>query len=292
MRRHQDSTHDSAIRACHLFPPGHRTCALCLLFVLYRLAPVVGLAAAGAAGGKTEGPACRSYIAGARTRELEATVMQKKAMFVLFPMVAVLAPMAYYSSPEWWPKIAASLSSATPSQDSASLVEYVPPTYADRASPSAPGGIPGSLEGTPVDDLSEVLRFDLTPGWVVNRWPRVSAGLAHLQLQGYRVPLVTGTAEDDLAGALTYYFNPRQQVQRITFYGTTGNTRKLVDLVTTRFGFARRLTNDASVFVFEIPGSNGQAISSLWVRPAKVIKTSDPRRRFEVALVIERPPGQ
>lgn len=218
--------------------------------------------------------------------------MQKKAMFVLFPLVAVLGPIAYYSAPQWWPKIAASFSANASAQDSSPMADFVPSTYADRASPSAPGGIPGSLEGTPVDDLSEVLRFDLTPGWIVNRWPRVSAGLAHLELQGYRVPLVTGTAEDDLAGALTYYFNPRQQVQRITFYGTTGDTRRLVDLVTGRFGFARRLINDASVFVFEIPGSNGRAISSLWIRPAKVIKTSDPRRRFEVALVIERPPGQ
>lgn len=268
---------------------GEQVCALCLVFALDRLVPVVGFAAADAARGKTEGPACRSYRGGARTREFEATVMQKKAMLVL---LAALSPIAFFSAPEWWPKVTASFSSNGSGENSDLVAGYVPSTFADRASPSAPGGIPGSLEGTPVDDLNEVLRFDLSPDWVVNRWPRVSAGLAHLQLQGYRVPLVTGTEEEDLAGALTYYFNPRQQLQRITFYGTTGNTRKLVDLVTTQFGFARRLTNDASVFVFEIPGASGQAISSLWIRPAKVIKTSDPRRRFEVVLVIERPPGQ
>jgi len=59
---------------------------------------------------------------------------------------------------------------------------------------------------------------------VISRWPRVSAGLAELQLQGYRVPLVSGTTANDLAGALTYYFNSRQQVQRITFQGTTATS--------------------------------------------------------------------
>ncbi len=61
-----------------------------------------------------------------------------------------------------------------------------------------------------------MLRFDVTVEWVMQRWPRVSTGLPYLQLQGYRVPLVTGTKVADLAGSLTYYFNARQQVQRIT----------------------------------------------------------------------------
>jgi hypothetical protein len=137
--------------------------------------------------------------------------------------------------------------------------------------------------------MADVLRFDLTPDSVVQRWPRVSAGLAYLELQGYRVPLVTGTAEDDLAGALTYYFNPRQQLERITFHGTTGNARRLVDLVTSRFGLARRFTNNASVFLYEIPAPEGQATSFLWIQPAPVVKASDPHHRFQVAMVIERP---
>ena len=182
--------------------------------------------------------------------------MQKK-MLVLLPVVA-LTPFAIYSAPRWWPQVTAAISSGGASEDAGSLVDYAPSTFADRASPMAPGGVPGSLEGTPVGDLREVLRFDITPDWIVTRWPRVSAGLAHLELQGYRVPLVTGTTEEDLAGALTYYFNPQQQLQRITFYGTTGNTRRLVDLVVREYGFARRLTNDPGVFVFEIPGPNGQ----------------------------------
>jgi hypothetical protein len=129
----------------------------------------------------------------------------------------------------------------------------------------------------------------VTPDWIVARWPRVSAGLAHLELQGYRVPLVTGTAEDDLAGALTYYFNPRQQLQRITFHGTTGDTRKLVALLSARFGFARRVVNDPGVFLYERPDSDGRPTSFLWLRPARVVRASEPHHRFEVAFLIERP---
>ena len=67
--------------------------------------------------------------------------------------------------------------------------------------------------------LDEVLSFDRSVEWVMQRWPRVSTGLTYLQLQGYRVPLVTGTGLSDVAGSLTYYFNAGQQVQRITLRG-------------------------------------------------------------------------
>ena len=215
--------------------------------------------------------------------------MLKKSLFVVVPVLAALSPIAFFSAPDWWSSVTASLSPATSTGDPDGLAGFAPGDWPTGTSSDVIGDPQGSPEDARSQDLADVLQFDVTPDWVVSRWPRVSAGLAYLELHGYRVPLVTGTAEDDLAGALTYYFNPQQQLQRITFYGTTGNAHKLVDLVTSRFGFARRLTNDASMFVFEIPGPNGQPTSSLWVRPARVIKTDDPHRRFEVALVIERP---
>ena len=66
---------------------------------------------------------------------------------------------------------------------------------------------PSPLETLPTPTLAEVLRFDVTVEWVMQRWPRVSTGLPYLQLQGYRVPLVSGTSLRDVAGSLTYYFN-------------------------------------------------------------------------------------
>lgn len=144
------------------------------------------------------------------------------------------------------------------------------------------------LEGEAVDDLGHIFRFDITPGWVIAQWPRVSTGLADPRLEGYRVPLVTGTEPADLAGALTYYFDPEQKVQRITFRGTTGDVRRLARLLCERFGFTRRLTNDPGLVVFERAGSEGVLTGVARFRTADVIQAQQPRQRFEVELAIER----
>ncbi len=221
--------------------------------------------------------------------------MPKKVLFVLGVLLAALTPVVISSTAGRWSDLTVSLAPGRSSNSSDqwdSSYQWGGGVARDRPHgvPSAPMRPPPPWpDDTAVRDLAEVLRFDVTPDWIVSQWPRVSAGLAHLSLQGYRVPLVTGTAQDDLAGALTYYFNPRQRLQRITFYGTTGNSRKLVALVTTRFGFARRLVNDASVFLYELPDSRGRARSFLWIRPTRVVRASEPHRRFKVAFVIERP---
>jgi hypothetical protein len=109
-----------------------------------------------------------------------------------------------------------------------------------------------------------------------------------LPLQGYRVALVTGTRVTDLAGSLTYYFNARQQLQRITFRGTTGDTSALLTLLTGRYGFARRVLNDPSVTLYEAIDSSNQRIGSVKIRSAQVIDANQPYRRFEVELAMDR----
>jgi len=197
--------------------------------------------------------------------------------------VAAGAPAAYHTARDYFRTQGKSFWSST----TAESTEAESKAGKSRTKASAPSDAPP--EGTPVAGLLEVLRFDISPAWVMGRWPRVSTGMGQLQLQGYRVPLVTGKAEDDLAGALTYYFNPQQQLQRIAFYGTTGNPQKLVGLLGTRFGFARRIVNDAGLFVYEVPHSDGAAKSVLQIQAAGVIKQSEPYRRYTVSLVIERP---
>jgi hypothetical protein len=152
-----------------------------------------------------------------------------------------------------------------------------------EAAPPAPGSRPG---GSGFQDLAEILRFDVAPGWIMSRWPWVSAGLAQLDLQGYRVPVLTGASEDDLAGALTYYFNPQQQVQRITFRGTTGDPGKLIRLLADRFRFGRRLTNNPGLFRYEVAEPSGPAKSYMEIR---LLRPTNPAHRFEVSLVVERP---
>ena len=152
---------------------------------------------------------------------------------------------------------------------------------------NANGVDPVSPRNVPTRKLEEVFRFDISTAWVLGHWPRVSAGLAELDTQGYRVPLVTGTSEADLP-ALTYYFNPKQQVERITFQGATGDTRRLVALLTSRFGFHRETTDDPSLFLYQVKDSR-EVISELKIRPTRIVRNDAPHSRFEVALRIQRP---
>jgi len=144
------------------------------------------------------------------------------------------------------------------------------------------------LEGMPVYDLADVLRMDVTQSWVYSRWSRKSTALADLDLHGIRVPLVTGTEVDDLAGSLTYYFNAAGQVQRLSFRGRTGDTRKLVTLVVARFGFRRQPPRFPSEQLYQVRW-NGKPISELRIRPAPIIWAHAPHASFEVTLELERP---
>ncbi len=141
-----------------------------------------------------------------------------------------------------------------------------------------------------VHPLEEVLRFDVTTAWVLGNWPRVSADLAELDLQGYRVPLVSGTADSDVAGSLTYYFNPKQRVERITFFGTTGDATKLVAILESRYGFKRVVVPEPNIFVYQVKSwMYGKVTSEMRIRTAPVVRSNIPHTRFEVALLIDRP---
>ncbi len=151
-----------------------------------------------------------------------------------------------------------------------------------------PAPLPAADGAPPALPIEEVFRFDLTLAWVLGHWPRVSAGLADVDLQGYRAPLVTGTQPDDLAGSLTYYFNKRQRLQRITFFGTTGDTRRLVALLALRHHFVRELGSDPSLFLYRVREER-KVVSELRIKPSSIVRADAPRSRFEVALLIERP---
>ncbi len=205
--------------------------------------------------------------------------MFRKLLLLALPIGAVAGPVVIHSGPKWVSEATASLSSASDSQAQKG-------SSAAAGSVEAFGDIP--LEGAEVEQFWEVLRFDLTPNSLAQRWPRVSASLADLSLQGYRVPLVTGTDPDDLAGSLTYQFNYQRYLQRISFSGTTGDYRRLLQLLTTHYGFVHRPTNTPNVIVFEVPKS-GPAASYLWIQPVDVVRADRPLNRFQITLVLERP---
>jgi hypothetical protein len=173
-----------------------------------------------------------------------------------------------------------------------------PMSYAPEGAGDASTGIPAPAlaigpdsspaETMPLPSLVEVLRLDVTVEWVLQRWPRVTTGLPQLQLQGYRVPLVSGTSVSDVAGSLTYYFNARQQVQRITLRGTTGDPSVLATILASRYRFTRRLTNDPSIVLYEAVDSSNRPVGSLKIRSAPVVQANHPHTRFLVDLVMDR----
>ncbi len=220
--------------------------------------------------------------------------MFKRLLFLLIMMAAVGLPYLATSSSDWLSSLGIG-SSGTAGNGKASTAgaKGGTPTAAAYARGGATktdlfGKPTGPIEGFSAHDLGEVLQFEGTPAWVMARWPRVTAGLAELDLQGYRVPLVTGTAQDDLAGSLTYYFDKNQRIEFINFHGTTGDPRKLIALVTKRYSFLRQQTQDPGLLLYQVKW-NGKPLSELRVRPARVVRANQPHARFEVELAMKRP---
>ena len=211
--------------------------------------------------------------------------LKKPLLYVGGLLLATVAPITFFSGSDFAAAVKRSLSRspATATSD-------------QQAGTSAASGMAAAktvaynyLDSLPQPSLSEVLRFDVTVEWIMQRWPRVTTGLPYLQLQGYRVPLVTGTSVADLAGSLTYYFNAQQQVVRITFHGTTGQPGTLIALLASQYHFVRRLTNDPGLVVYEAVDASNRPVGTAKFRSAKVVRADQPYNRFEVDLTIDRP---
>ncbi len=207
--------------------------------------------------------------------------------------LAAGGPVTVYSTPDVLSDVKAKWSSppaATASQQpgAATQAAAAPVAVASAAPTAATPTSSAAIDPIPMPSLDEGLRFDRTVNWVMQRWPRVSTGLPYVQLQGYRVPLVTGGRLSDVAGSLTYYFNAQQRVQRITFRGTTGDPGAMVNLLTARYHFVRQMTNDPSVVSYEAVDSSNRPIGTLKIHSAQVIRANQPYSRFEVDLAIDR----
>lgn len=224
--------------------------------------------------------------------------MLKRFFFLSVMMGLVGAPYVLSSSSEWWKSVASKFSSSAATDKAPAAGEplapgghssgYVAAVDQGRAAQIGATSTNRRIEGAPARNLEEVLQFEGSPAWVMARWPRVTAGLAELDLQGYRVPLVSGTGSDDLAGSLTYYFNKDQKIERIIFHGTTGDPRKLIALVTSKFSFQHEPTKDPSLSLFQAKW-HGKPHSELRIRPARVVRADQPNARFEVDLAMKRP---
>ncbi len=162
----------------------------------------------------------------------------------------------------------------------------------DEAMAKKLGGLPGDAQqapeivGAPVRDLREVMRFDISPDWVIQRFARVSTVLADLQLEGLRVPVVTGTRADDLAGTLTYYFDHAGKLQRVTIHGFTGDPNRLVGAMTAHYGLTREPSLEAGVFTKRW---NGKPIHFLRLTHAPVVHSDAVHQKYTVFLELNQP---
>jgi hypothetical protein len=154
---------------------------------------------------------------------------------------------------------------------------------------AAPQPRTASRGDTPVVPIEQALRWEVTPAWVMSTWPRVTTHLAELDLQGYRMPLVTGTTETDIAGSLTYYFDAQQRLARVTFNGTTGDAHRLVTYLNQHHRFQRHLAkDDPGLYLYQVE-QDQQALSEMRIRAAPIVKNGNPYGRFEVSIDMRRP---
>ncbi len=207
-------------------------------------------------------------------------------MFRFLFLVALLAasiaiPFATSTAPDFIERIKASWGG------SGSALSGDEVTYNGMGGALSPTTPIAPLEGMRTHELTDVLRMDVTPTWVYRRWARKSTQLAELDMHGVRVPLVTGTDADDLAGSLTYYFDANGQVQRISFRGRTGDPSRLVALVISKHGLRPRPPEVSGEQLYQMTW-NGRAKSELRIRPVSMMWAGTPHTNFEIELELQR----
>ena len=144
---------------------------------------------------------------------------------------------------------------------------------------------PTAVGGGNVQDLREVLRFDVTPIWLTQRFSRVTTVLSNVQLDGMRVPLITGTQTTDLAGTLTYYFDSRQSVRRINLHGLTGDPSQLANLMVQFYGLKPEQSLGGQLYTSRW---NNQVNCVLQLSPAPIVYSGADHSKFVVFLELNQ----
>ncbi|HBJ38726.1 MAG TPA: hypothetical protein DDZ51_29040 [Planctomycetaceae bacterium] len=156
-----------------------------------------------------------------------------------------------------------------------------------------PGGVgaaaygnPAALVGGPIFDLREVLRFDISPEWVMSRFSRVTTVLADTELEGLRVPLVTGIGPADLAGSITYYFDASGKLQRVMLHAFTGDASRVVATMTQFYGLQAEPSLDAGVYTRRW---NAMPVHFLRLTRAPVVYSDALHHKLTVYLELNQP---
>jgi hypothetical protein len=141
------------------------------------------------------------------------------------------------------------------------------------------------MEQLPIMSLAEVLRFDITPDFVMARYPRVSTLLSDTQLDGMRAPLITGSTPSDLAGTVTYYFDRFKQLKRLTVHATVGDPTRFVAELQRSYQMSQEPSLGGSLYAIKW---NGSPTSLLHITPASVVYNDLPYGRFNLFLELNQ----
>jgi hypothetical protein len=146
--------------------------------------------------------------------------------------------------------------------------------------------LPRDLSGPTNVSLRDVIRFDRSPSWVTKNWARVTTVLADVEMEGFRVPLVTGTELTDFAGSITYYFDKQHQMQRIVLDGTCGETSEIEQFVVGDLKLKKQPTLGAGLYTYSW---NGTHRSVLKCSHAPVVESTSPFIRYSIYMEINHP---
>ncbi len=214
---------------------------------------------------------------------------------------AVGVPYAMNNAPEGWEEW---LPNQSP--PAAVSVESAPPIPSPYGGQSPYGSLPqpgsrqpfpgeilyasstNTLGATGFHPMEQVLRMDVNKQWVYQQWERKSTGLADPGLFGVRVPLVTGTGMNDIAGSLSYYFNEQGQVDRIRFKGTTADTNRVIGLAMHQYGLQWQTPRVPGEQLLQARAGD-EVVSQLRTFPEPVLWTNKPHGSFGVEMELNRP---
>ena len=146
-----------------------------------------------------------------------------------------------------------------------------------------------SLGGGTVSDFREVLRFDIVPDWLPQRFSRVSTVTTNVQMDGLRVPLITGTQPNDIAGTLTYFFDASKTLKRIQLHGLTGDPSKLANLMVQFYQLKPEPSLGGQLFTTRW---NNRITSVMQISPAPIIYAGADHSKYILFLELNQPSNQ
>ena len=158
--------------------------------------------------------------------------------------------------------------------------------FSDSSSTFTPEQSRTPLVNSSMRDFREFVRFDITPGWVTATFPRVSTVLSNVQMDGLRVPVVTGTSSSDFAGTVDYYFDRQQSLRRIILQGHCGDPTEIVQLLREHYKLMPEPSLGGHLYTIRW---NNRVTSLAAIQPAPVIYADDPFRKFSILFELNQP---